>query len=108
MHTYFAVLAVTLFIAFPAWPQSNAPYSALQDARRALEIQMNQSGSPTPEQTSREAAVLEARMFEVHMTDFARAWNDFVQEYSDKHIYNLKKARSLSRALKKLQAHLPQ
>jgi len=107
MHTLLAVIAATLAFAAHGLPQADPTIAALQNARRALESQQDKADSQTEEVTRRRAAAYEAHQFEARLAEFAHAWNNFVQEYSDKGTYNLKKARSLSRALKKLQAQLP-
>jgi sugar diacid utilization regulator len=107
MHTLAALLIATLVFEGHGLPETNPTYAALQSARRALESQQDQTDSQTEDASRRRAAAYEAHQFEVHLAEFAHAWNDFVKEYSDKGTYNLKKAKSLSRALKNLQSHLP-
>jgi hypothetical protein len=108
MHTLVVVLIATLVLAAHGLCQTNPVYTALQNARASMEAQQDQSDSQTEDAARRRAAAYEAHQFEVRLAEFARVWNDFVQEYSDKGTYNLKKAKSLSRALKKLQSQLPQ
>jgi flagellar biosynthesis/type III secretory pathway protein FliH len=103
MHTLFAVLV----FAAHGLPETNPNSAALQNARRALESQQDQTDSQAEDAARRRAAAFEAHQFEVHLAEFAHAWNDFVKEYSDKGTYNLKKAKLLSKALKNLQPHLP-
>jgi translation initiation factor 2B subunit (eIF-2B alpha/beta/delta family) len=107
MHTLVAVLIATLVFASHGLPETNPTYAALQNARRVMESQQDQSDSQIEDAARRRAAAYEVHQFEVHLAEFADAWNDFVKEYSDKGTYNLKKAKLLSKALKKLQPHLP-
>jgi len=108
MHTLFAVVAATFVFAIHGTPQTNPTLDALQSARRAMEQQQDQTDSQTEEAARRRAAAYEAHQFETRLAEFARAWNAFVGEYTAKGTYNLKKAKSLSRALKKLQSQLPE
>jgi hypothetical protein len=112
MQTLFAVIVATFVFATHGLPEAGLPqnpsFDAIQNARRAMELQQDQIDAQTEETARRRAAAYEAHQFELHLAEFARVWNDFVKEYADKGTYNVKKAKSLSRALKKLQSLLPE
>lgn len=106
MKTLFVLLVVTLLVVAPSRSQSPV-FASLENARRALEAGSLGADTQTQASAQRRAAAVEAHQFELRLADFARVWNDFVQEYNDKRTYNVKKAKALARALKKLESELP-
>jgi hypothetical protein len=106
MQTFFGVL-IALAISIAAISQTVTGPAAAREAQRALESLGSQTDARSVDAARRRAAEYEAHQFELHMQEFARVWNDFVKDY-ESGTYNLKKARALSKALRKLESELPE
>jgi len=55
------------------------------------------------EAARRRAAAEEERRLREKMAEFVRAWNDFVQEYTGRGAFNIRKARRITRAWRRLE-----
>ena len=55
------------------------------------------------EEARRRAAQEELRRLHEKMEHFVRAWNDFIREYSERGTFNIRKARAINQAWRKLE-----
>ena len=108
--THIRPIAIALFLSFSLAAQTSgiipAPSvtSAVSLEIIALEEEHNRARREVEE---RKAAEFEKQRFEAEMNSFVLAWNEFANEYIEKKTFNLKKARSLAKAMRKMEGKLP-
>ncbi|MBI2680570.1 MAG: hypothetical protein HYX25_06125 [Candidatus Solibacter usitatus] len=89
-----AVIAATSVFAGAAQRSPQSPF----------EIDKLSAAVRRSEPAHSRAAAEEARLLEMRMQDVVRAWNSFAMEYVDRGTFNLRKAREVTKAWRKLQS----
>jgi hypothetical protein len=78
--------------------------AAQRSPQSPFEIGKLNAAVRTGEPATSRASVEEARRLEMRMQDVVRAWNSFANEYVDRGTFNLRKAREVTKAWRKLQS----
>jgi hypothetical protein len=78
--------------------------TAQRSPQSPFEIGKLSAAVRTSEPATSRGEVEEARRLKMRMQDVVRAWNSFATEYVDRGTFNLRKAREVTRAWRKLQS----